>query len=72
MVVDQIYDKIIKLLNERRRSLGIEGGANIIDPIRDYEAFDIDKNGNLAFIYKNEVIGLGNIKGESTVTFKNN
>ena len=62
LVVDQIYDKITKLLNERR-SLGIKGGADIINPIRDYEAFDIDENGNSTFIYKNEVIGLGNVEG---------
>ena len=63
LAANQIYDKVTKIFNERRKRLGIEGGANIIEPIRDYEAFDIDENGNITFVYKNEVIGLGNIEG---------
>ena len=62
LVVNQIYDKVTKLFNERRKRFGIEGGGNIVDPIRDYETFDIDDNGNLTFIHKNEVIGLGIIQ----------
>ena len=58
---NEIYDKITKLFNERRKRLGIKGGANIVEPIRDYDTFDIDDNGNLNFVRKNEVIGLGNI-----------
>ena len=61
LVSNQIYDKITKLFNERRKRLGIKGGANIVNPIRDYDSFDIDDNGNLTFVRKNEVIGLGNI-----------
>ena len=41
--------------------MGIKGGTNIVEPIRDYDSFDIDDNGNLTFVRKNEVIGLGNI-----------
>ena len=41
--------------------MGIKGGANIVEPIRDYDSFNIDDNGNLSFERKNEVIGLGNI-----------
>ena len=59
LVSNQIYDKITKLFNERRKRLGIKGGANIVEPIRDYDSFDIDDNGNLTFIPKNEIIGLG-------------
>ena len=62
MVANQIYDKLTKLLNERRKRLGIKGGTNMVEPIRDYGSFDIDDNGNLTFICKNEVTGLGNIK----------
>ena len=62
LVVNQIYDKVTQLFNERRNRFGIEGGANIVEPIRDYETFDIDDNGNLTFIHKNEVIGLGIIQ----------
>ena len=61
LVANQIYDTITKLFNERRKRLGIKGGSNIVEPIRDYDSFDIDNNGNLTFVRKNEVIGLGNI-----------
>ena len=61
LVTNQIYDKITKLFNERRKRLDINGGANVVDPIRDYDSFDLDDSGNLTFVGKNEVIGLGNI-----------
>ena len=61
LVANQIYNKITELFNEKRKRLGIKGGANIVEPIRDYDSFDIDDNGNLTFVRKNEVIGLGNI-----------
>ena len=32
-----------------------------MEPIRDYGSFNTDENGNLTFVRKNEVIGLGNI-----------
>ena len=38
LVANQIYGKITKLVNERRKRLGIKGGANIVEPIRDYES----------------------------------
>ena len=41
--------------------MGVKGGANIVEPIRNYDSFDIDDNGNLTFVRKNEVIGLRNI-----------
>ena len=61
LVANQIYDKITKLFTERRKRLGIKGGANIVEPIRDYDTLDIDDNGNLTFVRKNEVIGIGNV-----------
>ena len=39
----------------------ITSGANIEEPIRDYNSFAPDNNGNLNFKYKNRVINLGNI-----------
>ena len=39
LVANQIYDKITKLINERRKRLGIKGGANIVEPIRGYDSF---------------------------------
>ena len=62
LVANRIYDKLTKPINTRRKGLGIEGGANIVEPIIDYETFDIDDNGNLTFVHKKEVIGLGNIE----------
>ena len=56
-----MYDKMNKLFNERRERLGIKGGNNIEEPIRNHDRFDLYDNGKLAFVLKNEVIGLGNI-----------
>ena len=50
LVANQIYDEITKLFNERRKRLAIKGGANVVEPIRDYDSFDIDDNGNLTFL----------------------
>ena len=61
LVAKQISDKITKLFNEVRKRLGIKGGANIVEPIRNYDSFDKDDNGNLTFVRTNEVIGLGNV-----------
>ena len=61
LAANQIYDRITKLINDRRKRLGIKGGANIEEPIRDYNSFDLDNNGDLNFKYKNRVINLGNI-----------
>ena len=61
LVANQICDKITKLINDRRKRLGIKGGAKIVDNIRNYDSFNPDDNGNLIFIRKNEVINLGNV-----------
>ena len=61
LVANQIYDKMTKLFNDVRQRLGIKGGANIEEPIRNYNNFDLDDNGNLNFTYKNKVTVLGNI-----------
>ena len=37
LVENQIYDKITKLFNERRKILDIMEGANIVEPIRNYD-----------------------------------
>ena len=60
--VAKIYGRITKLFNERRKKFRIKGGANIMEPIRDYGSFNMDENGNITFVRKNEVIGLGNIE----------
>ena len=61
LVANQIYDRMTKLFNDTRERLGIKGGANVEKPIRNYDNFDLDDNGNLTFTYKNKVIDFGNI-----------
>ena len=62
LVADQMYDRITKLFNEWRKRLGIKGGVNIVELIREYDSFNMDDNGNLTFVRQNEVISLGNIE----------
>ena len=61
LVANQIYDKITKLINDKTKRLGIKGGANIEEPILNDDSFDLDDNGNLTLVRKNEVIYIGNI-----------
>ena len=61
LVANKIYDKITMLFNERRKRLGIKGGANIEEPTANYNSFDLDDNGNLTFVRNNEDIYIGNI-----------
>ena len=39
LISNQIYDKLTKLFNDRRKRLGIKGGMPIAEPIRDYSKF---------------------------------
>ena len=50
-----------KLFNDTRKRLGVKGGADIEEPIRNYDSFDLDNNGNLTFTYKNQVLDFGNV-----------
>ena len=59
LVANETYDKITNLFNNTRKRSGIKGGSNIWEPIRNYDSFDPDDNGNLTFVHLNEVIGLG-------------
>ena len=56
LVANQIYDRITKIINERRKRLGIKGFGKIVKPVRDYDSFDLDDNGNLNFKYGKEDI----------------
>ena len=60
-VANEIYDKLTKLFNDRRKRLGIKGGTPIADPIRDYSKFKLKNDGTLSYKYKTTVIYLGNI-----------
>ena len=55
LVENQIYDKMTKLFTDTRKRLGIKGGANIKEPIINYNDFNQDDNGNLTFTYKNKL-----------------
>ena len=69
LIANEIYDKLTKLFNDRRKRLGIKGGKPIIDPIRDYSKFKLKNDGTLSYKYKTTVIYLGNIdKGLKSIT----
>ena len=69
LIANEIYDKLTKLFNDRRKRLGIKGGMPIIDPIRDYSKFKLKNDGTLSYKYKTTVIYLGNIdKGLKSIT----
>ena len=69
LIANEIYDKLTKLFNDRRKRLGIKGGMLIVDPIRDYSKFKLKTDGTLSYKYKKTVIYLGNIdKGLKSLT----
>ena len=69
LIANEIYDKLTKLFNDRRKRLGIKGGTPIVDPIRDYSKFKLKNDGTLSYKYKTTVIYLGNIdKGLKSLT----
>ena len=69
LIANEIYDKLTKLFNDRRKRLGIKGGKPIVDPIRDYSKFKLKTDGTLSYKYKKTVIYLGNIdKGLKSLT----
>ena len=57
LAANQIY-KMTKLFHDTRKRLGIKRGANVEEPIRNYDSLNLDDDGNLTFTYKNKV---GNI-----------
>ena len=61
LIANEIYDKLTKLFNDRRKRLGIKGGKPINELIRDYSKFKLKIDGTLSYKYKKTVINLGNI-----------
>ena len=61
LVANQIYDRLTIFFNNDRKRFGIQGGEPIIDPMREYQNFKLNKNGKLSYVYKRTVIDLGNI-----------
>ena len=69
LIANEIYDKLTKLFNDRRKRLGIKGGTPIAEPIRDYSKFKLKNDGTISYKYKTTVIYLGNIdKGLKSIT----
>ena len=69
LISNEIYVKLTKLFNDRRKRLGIKGGTPIAEPIRDYSKFKLKNDGTLSYKYKTTVIYLGNIdKGLKSLT----
>ena len=52
LIANEIYDKLTKSFNDRRKSFGIKGGTPIADPIRDYSKFKLKADGTLSYKYK--------------------
>ena len=61
LIANEMYDKLTKLFNDRRKRLGIKGGTPIAEPIRDYSKFKLKTDGTISYKYKKTVIYLGNI-----------
>ena len=69
LIANQIYDKVTKFFNDRRKRFGIKGGMTIEDPFRNYDNFKLKVDGTLSYKYKKTVIYLGNIdKGLKSLT----
>ena len=56
-----MYDKLIKLTNNTRKRFGIQEGAPILEPLRNYNNFKSANDGEISYVYKRTVIDLGNI-----------
>ena len=61
LVANQIYDKLTISFNNTRKTLGIQKGIPIVEPIRNYDNFKLADDGEISYIYKRTVISLGNI-----------
>ena len=54
LVANQIYDKVTKFFNDRRKRFGIKGGMLIAEPIRNYDNFKLKADGTLSYKYKKQ------------------
>ena len=61
LVANQRYDKLTISFNNTRKRFGIKGGEPMVDPIRNYDNFELADEGELTYVYKKTVIYLGNI-----------
>ena len=61
LVANQIYDRLTIFLNNNRKRFNIKKGEPIIDPMREYQNFELSDDGEITYKYKRTVINLGNI-----------
>ena len=61
LVANQIYDRLAIYFNNDRKRFGIKEGEPIIDPMREYQNFELSDDGEITYKYKRTVIDLGNI-----------
>ena len=61
LVANQIYDKLNISFNNARKRLGIQKGMPIVEPIRNYDNFQLTDDGEISYVYKRTIIDLGNI-----------
>ena len=61
LTADQIYNRFTIFFNNDRKRFGIQGGKPIIEPIREYQNFELSNDGEITYKYKRMVIDLGNI-----------
>ena len=61
LVANEMYDKLTILLNNTRKRFGIQEGAPILEPLRNYNNFKLADDGEISHVYKRMVIDLGNI-----------
>ena len=61
LVANRIYDKLTISFNNNRKRFGIQGGALILEPLRNYDNFKLADDGEISYVYKRTVIDLGDI-----------
>ena len=61
LAANQIYDRLIIYFNNDRKRFSIKKGEPIIDPMREYQNFELSDDGEITYKYKRTVIDLGNI-----------
>ena len=61
LVANQIYDKLTISFNNNRKRFGMQKGAPISEPLRNYDNFKLADDGKIFYVYKRTVINLGNI-----------
>ena len=64
LVANQIYDKLTIYFNDTRKRSGIRKGKPIAEPIRDYNSFALEDDGEISFISDGAIVDLGNINGK--------